>query len=105
MIQGQALLAAVLTALGGVVLAITNYFLNRGKSQLDFAAQIREELRKDNATLRDELRTVQKELSDFKGKCYSLLESQGKLEIANSELKAEVVRLKQILKDNNIVGY
>ncbi len=103
--MNQALLAALLTAGGAIGLAIVNHFLTSGRDKFDVATQIREELRKDNATLRQEIKDVQKELSLFKDKCYALLEKQGKLEIANSDLTADVIRLKQVLKDNHITGF
>ncbi len=103
--MNQALLAALLTAGGAIALAIVNHFLTSGRAKFDVATQIREELRKDNALLRIEIKDVQKELAVFKDKCYSLLESQGKLEVANADLKADVIRLTQILKDNHINGF
>lgn len=103
--MNQALLATLLTGAGTIILAIVNHLLTRGRTKFDVATQIRDELRKDNLALREEIRAVEKELSDSKNKCYTLLEDNGKLEVQNADLRAEIIRLRQVLKDHSILGF
>lgn len=103
--MNQPLLASILTAGGAILLAVVNHLLTRGRNKIDVATQIREELRKDNASLREQMREAQKEITDCKNKMYALLENQGKLEVANADLKAEVLRLTTILKNHNLTEF
>lgn len=73
-----AVLALLGTIFGGAGLKIIESFLNRNKIKVDVATQIREELRTEVTTLRTELKHVEDELDEWKGKYYSLLDEFAK---------------------------
>lgn len=62
------------TLFGGVVLKVVESILGRGQKRADTATQMREELRKESAALKDELRVVEKELDEWKEKYFLLLQ-------------------------------
>lgn len=76
-----ATIAIVGTLVGGpVAVKIVDWFLNIGKTQYDNAKSMRDELRleaeaikKDAALLREEIRTVEKDLDMWKEKYFILL--------------------------------
>lgn len=82
----EAWIALVGTLLGGpVVIKFIDWLLGRGKVKDDAASQIREELRKDiesakkeAASCREEMRTVERELDKWKERYFTELESTWK---------------------------
>lgn len=70
--MSDAALALIGALAGGSVLKIIEYWLNRGKSQVDQQAQYRDELRKDIDTLRKELSETQTELDSYREKYFAL---------------------------------
>lgn len=66
-------IALIGTLFGGVVLKITESTLSKGNQKIDAATSMREELRKDQKELRDQLRVVDHELDMWKEKYFVLL--------------------------------
>lgn len=67
-------IALIGTLFGGVVLKVVESALARGSKKADTATELREELRKESASLKDELRQVEKELDAWKEKYFLLLQ-------------------------------
>lgn len=74
LLTNPAFLALMGTIFGGAGLKIVEGLLNKSKTQMDVAAQIRSELRTDVQGLRDEIRKVEAELDEWKKKYYDLLD-------------------------------
>lgn len=67
-------IALIGTVFGGAGLKVIEQILSRGQKGADTATQMREELRKESAGLKEELRTVEKELDAWKEKYFLLLQ-------------------------------
>jgi GrpB-like predicted nucleotidyltransferase (UPF0157 family) len=67
-------IALIGTLFGGVVLKIVESVLARGSKKSDTATAMRDELRKESTSLREELRAVEKELDAWKEKYFLLLQ-------------------------------
>lgn len=67
-------IALIGTLFGGVVLKVAESILARGSKRADTATQMREELRKESSSLKEELRVVEKELDAWKEKYFLLLQ-------------------------------
>lgn len=67
-------IALIGTVFGGAGLKLMESFLTRGSKKSDTATQMREELRKESFTLREELRAVEKELDIWKVKYFELFQ-------------------------------
>lgn len=66
-------IALIGTVFGGAGLKLMESFLARGSKQVDTATAMREELRKESASLKEELRAVEKELDLWKEKYFTLM--------------------------------
>lgn len=62
------------TVFGGAGLKLIENFLSRGQGKADAATAMREELRKESTSLREELRVVEKDLDAWKEKYFLLLQ-------------------------------
>lgn len=84
-------IALIGTVFGGAGLKLAEGVLAKGASKQDVATSMREELRKDQSTLKDELRTAEKELDNWKMKYYALLEDylDMKSQVAHAPVKPE----------------
>lgn len=80
-------IALIGTVFGGAGLKLIESFLARGQGKSDAAAAMRDELRKESTTLREELRVVEKDLDAWKEKYFLLLQEylELKSQIANDE--------------------
>lgn len=67
-------IALIGTLFGGVVLKAVEGILARGSKKTDTATAMRDELRKESVSLREELRVVEKELDAWKEKYFLLLQ-------------------------------
>jgi predicted nucleic acid-binding Zn-ribbon protein len=70
----QGWLALLGAVLGGSGLKVIEAWLNRSKEKDDAASQLRNELRGEIRSLRDELKNVEDELDKWRGKYYELLD-------------------------------
>lgn len=77
----DSVLALIAAVFGGVGLKVLEKALNRGKEKMDLAAQIRAELRSDQAALRKEIENfrvevkhLEDQLDKWRTKYYELLE-------------------------------
>lgn len=103
----SAIIALIGTIFGGAGLKAIEAFLNRSKNQIekekaeaDMAKSMREELRTEINTLKSELRTVEKELDEWRQKYYDLLDEfikvKHSLDASISAIKEET----KALRDN-----
>lgn len=76
-------IALIGTLFGGVALKVAEAILARGGQKVDYATNMRDELRKDSATLKEELRQAEKDLDAWKEKYFLLLQEY-------LEIKSEV---------------
>jgi uncharacterized protein YlxW (UPF0749 family) len=67
-------IALISTFVGGIGLRIAEKFLARGQVKQDAATALREELRKESTSLREEMRIVEKELDQWKEKYFTLMQ-------------------------------
>lgn len=67
-------IALIGTVFGGAGLKLIESVLSRGQGKIDTATAMREELRKESVALREELRTVEKDLDAWKEKYFLLLQ-------------------------------
>ena len=105
--MNSAIIALIGTIFGGAGLKVIEALLNRSKnkmderkSEADIATGMREELRKEVASLKDELRRVEGELDTWRQKYYDLLEQF--IQVKNS-LDASLVQIRaetKALRDN-----
>lgn len=79
------LFALIGAVFAGAGVKLVEKLLGRKKEQVDLAADIREELRKDLAAVKSELQRVENELDDWKKKYYAQIEHM-------IELKTELER-------------
>jgi predicted nuclease with TOPRIM domain len=68
-------IALIGTVLGGVGLKIVEHWLGRSKIRDDTATQLRNELRAEILTLRQELNNVEADLDKWRGKYYELMDN------------------------------
>lgn len=67
-------IALIGTVFGGAGLKIIESVLSRGQGKIDTATQLRDELRKESTALRDEMKSVEKELDQWKERYYLLMQ-------------------------------
>lgn len=110
--MSDATLAALITAAGGVLLSVVTWFLSKGKTKVDFATQIRDELRKDIERwqkaaegFEKKARELYKEVEEMREKNFELEKRCNTVEDKNTDLEREVERLKKVLHDNKIDGF
>lgn len=82
-------IALIGTLFGGVILKTVESILARSSKRTDTATAMREELRKEQSVLKEELRTAEKELDLWKEKYFLLLQEY--LEV-KSELGPRTVK-------------
>lgn len=77
---------------GGVGLKMAEHWLGRAKVRIDEAETIRNELRIEITSLREEVRGLESQVNEWRGKYYDLREQQIEL---NTELAKAVQQLKE----------
>lgn len=82
-------IALIGTLFGGVVLKIVEGILARGSKKADTATEMRDELRKESTSLREELRVVEKELDAWKEKYFMLLQEYLEIKSAMTHRPSE----------------
>lgn len=86
-------IALIGTLFGGVVLKVTEHWLGKTKSQSDDAKQIREELRTQITSQKEEIKSLEDEVNEWRSKYYDLRDSyikvQTELQIALEKIKRE----------------
>lgn len=118
--------AAAITAMGGVIATITAWFLSKGKTKVDFATQLREELRSDIQRwktaaegfekrandLHSELDSWRKKYDELYTKCNKMEDENFDLRRTNEgltedvgELQKQVDHMTNVLKKAGINGY
>lgn len=96
---GTQIIAIVGTMLGGIVLAVTNRLLDRTKQDRDEARNIREELRKDNAALREAMAELKAELSRVEELEESRAIEVNRMRIDNTLLMQRFLKLQSLYYD------
>lgn len=88
-----AVIALVGTLCGGVGLKLTEWLLTRGKTNVEDARAIREELRLQVTSQKAEIDQLEKEVDDWREKYFALLQDymkiQTDLQIALEKIKRE----------------
>ena len=69
----EAYLSLAGTVFGGVGLKIVESFLTKKKSREDVATHLRNELRTENQSLRDELHKMEASVDEWRDKYYALI--------------------------------
>lgn len=69
----DAWIALAAAVFGGAGLKIIEYFLSRSRTRIDIATQLRNELRQEVQSLRDELRDLETSNDKWRGRYYSLV--------------------------------
>jgi chromosome segregation ATPase len=95
-------IALVGTVCGGVGLKVAEHWLGRNKVKIDDAAQIRDELRLEINTNREEIRSLEEGLEEWRKKYYELFEAhialQTELTIAKREILEAWSKVEEISK-------
>ena len=81
-------IALIGSVFGGVGLEVTRRILNRSHSKQDWAAELRKEMREDNAVLRVENDALEKEVVIWKDKYYALIDKY--LELKHRQIEADI---------------
>ena len=76
-----ATIALIGTVFGGIGVQFTGHLLGKRKVKDDLATQLRGELKSEIATLRQELREVEKEVDVWREKYYTLLDQFVKVKV------------------------
>jgi len=84
-------IALIGTLAGGIGLKVTEHWLNRNKTATDDAKQIREELRTEIVSQREEIKRLETELEEWRTKYYDLRDSYMK---QHTELTLALERIK-----------
>lgn len=86
-------IALIGTLFGGVVLKVTEHWLGKNKNSSDDAKQIREELRSQITSQKEEINSLEDEVNEWRSKYYDLRDSyikvQTELQIALEKIKRE----------------
>lgn len=85
-------IALIGTLFGGVVLKLIESILARGNNRIDYATNMRDELRKDSVALKEELRQAEKDLDGWKEKYFLLLQEYLEVKSAHGPVKPEKKR-------------
>lgn len=101
-------IALIGTIMGGVGLKVIEHWLGRTKTNSDDAKQIREELRTQISSQKEEILHLEDEVNEWRSKYYDLRDSymkvQTELQIALEKIKNEAVeseaKLRQTRVDN-----
>lgn len=86
-------IALIGTVFGGVGLKVVDHYLSKNKVKIDDAARIRDELRIEITSLRDEVNKLEAERDKWRADYYDLRDKI-------ADLQAQVTLLRQI-KNNN----
>lgn len=84
---------------GGVGLAIVNKWLGRNKEKFDLGTLIRDEIRKDNLSYRNEIDELTRRVESWQIKYYEMDQAHKK---KINELQDEMERMRRILIKNGI---
>jgi predicted nucleic acid-binding Zn-ribbon protein len=88
----QAWIALAATIIGGSGFKVVEHWLGKTEKQDDTASKLRDELRKEVISLRDELRKVETELDIWRGKYWELREQflkvQSDLDVALKAIRS-----------------
>jgi len=68
-------IAGIGTLCGAIGLKVTEHLLNRNKTSIDDAKQIREELRNQVVSQKEEIRRLEEEIDEWRTKYYDLRDS------------------------------
>lgn len=90
-------IALIGTIVGGAGLKTIEKFLARGGERIDTATDMRDELRKDLASSKDEARLLEKELDLWKEKYFQLLQE-------HLDTKSQLAHVKGPVKPENKGG-
>lgn len=86
-------IALIGTLFGGVVLKVTEHWLGRNRTSSDDAKQIREELRSQITSQKEEINELEDEVNEWRSKYYDLRDAyikvQTELQIALEKIKRE----------------
>lgn len=98
-------IALIGTLFGGVVLKVTEHWLGKTKTNATDAASIREELRTQITSQKDEINSLEDEVNEWRSKYYDLRDSyikvQTELTIALEKIKQEAAEADRKLKDHD----
>lgn len=98
-------IALIGTLFGGIVLKVTEHWLGKTKSQSDDAKQIREELRSQITSQKEEIRSLEDEVNEWRSKYYDLRDSyikvQTELTIALEKIKQEAEEADRKLREQD----
>lgn len=96
-------IALIGTLFGGVVLKVTEHWLGRTKTATNDAKAIREELRSQVTSQKDEINQLEDEVNEWRSKYYDLRDSyikiQTELMIALEKIKQEAVEADRKLQE------
>lgn len=96
-------IALIGTLFGGVVLKLTEHWLGRTKTAADDAKSMREELRSQITSQKEEIKSLEDEVNEWRSKYYDLRDSyirvQTELTIALEKIKSEAHESEQKLRD------
>lgn len=96
-------IALIGTLFGGVFLKLTESWLGRTKTASDDAKVIREELRSQITSQKDEIKSLEDEVNEWRSKYYDLRDSyvkvQTELTLALERIKNEAHESERKLKD------
>jgi uncharacterized protein YlxW (UPF0749 family) len=79
------------TLFSGVVLAVVNKYLSRGRDQADIATELRGELRTENVSLKEEVRILQAEIAVLQESVDELRKELLKLQLINNDLSLKLI--------------
>jgi len=103
-----AVIALIGTLFGGVVLKFAEHWLGKAKTSSDDAKQIREELRTQIVSQKDEINALEDEVNEWRSKYYDLRDSyikvQTELQIALEKIKSEAADSERKLREANPGG-
>lgn len=83
--MNEALVALMAAVFGGAGLKVIEHVLSRTKDKVDFAAQLRDELRTEVTSLRTELKGVDDSLDVWKQRYFALLAHYNDMRVKCSE--------------------
>lgn len=86
------IVALIGTVMGGVGLKVAEHWLGKGKVKVDDAARLRDELRMEITTQREEIRQLEAEVEKWRKEYYDLFQKYMSLE---TDLKLALHNIKQ----------
>lgn len=88
------LIALASTIFAGAGMKVAEHYLNRGRSRIDDASKIRDELRMELSAHRDEIRLLEADVDKWRAEYYNLREQHMKIQ---TELTIALGQLKDAL--------